>query len=115
MAATSGSASKARARASALAAGCPVIVNAHSGHPGTAELVGLAVVEAARETGMPEGVFSLLYGADYGVGQALVRHPAVRGVGFTGSRAGGTALMAVAAALAAVCRGWADRPTCRIS
>lgn len=84
--------------ASALAAGCPVIVNAHSGHPGTAELVGLAVMEAARETGMPEGVFSLVYGAGYGVGQALVRHPAVRGVGFTGSRAGGTALMALAAA-----------------
>jgi NADP-dependent aldehyde dehydrogenase len=84
--------------ASALAAGCPVIVNAHSGHPGTAELVGLAVVEAARETGMPEGVFSLLYGAGHDVGQALVRHPAVRGVGFTGSRTGGTALMALAAA-----------------
>jgi len=84
--------------ASALAAGCPVIVNAHSGHPGTAELVGLAVLEAARETGMPEGVFSLLYGAGHEVGQALVRHPAVRGVGFTGSRAGGTALMALAAA-----------------
>jgi len=83
--------------ASALAAGCPVIVNAHSGHPGTAELVGLAVMEAARETGMPEGVFSLVYGGGYGVGEALVRHPAVRGVGFTGSRAGGTALAAIAA------------------
>jgi len=84
--------------ASALAAGCPVVVYAHSGHPGTAELVGLAVVAAARETGMPDGVFSLLYGgADHGVGQALVRHPAVRGVGFTGSRAGGEALMALAA------------------
>jgi NADP-dependent aldehyde dehydrogenase len=83
--------------ASALAAGCPVVVNAHSGHPGTAEMVGLAVVEAARETGMPEGVFSLLYGAGHEVGQALVRHPAIRGVGFTGSRAGGTALMALAA------------------
>jgi NADP-dependent aldehyde dehydrogenase len=83
--------------ASALAAGCPVVVNAHSGHPGTAEMVGLAVVEAARETGMPEGVFSLLYGAGHAVGQALVRHPAIRGVGFTGSRAGGTALMALAA------------------
>ena len=84
--------------ASALAAGCPVVVNAHSGHPGTAELVGSAVVEAARETGMPEGVFSLLYGAGFSVGQRLVQHPAIRGVGFTGSRAGGTALTALAAA-----------------
>lgn len=84
--------------ASALAAGCPVVVNAHSGHPGTAELVGVAVMEAARETGMPEGVFSLVYGAGFSVGQSLVKHPAIRGVGFTGSRAGGTALMALAAA-----------------
>ncbi len=84
--------------ASALAAGCPVIVNAHSGHPGTAEMVGLAVMEAARETGMPDGVFSLLYGGGHEVGQALVKHPAVAAVGFTGSRAGGTALAALAAA-----------------
>ncbi len=86
--------------ASALAAGCPVVVNAHGGHPGTSEMVGLAVVEAARETGMPEGVFSLVFGAGHGVGQQLVRHPEIRGVGFTGSRAGGTALMALAAARA---------------
>lgn len=84
--------------ASALAAGCPIVVNAHHGHPGTAELVGMAVRDAAQETGMPEGVFSLLYGAGHGVGQALVAHPAIRGVGFTGSRAGGQALAAAAAA-----------------
>lgn len=84
--------------ASALAAGCPVVVNAHSGHPGTAEMVGVAVMEAARDTGMPEGVFSLVYGHGHDVGQLLVRHPAVAAVGFTGSRAGGTALAALAAA-----------------
>jgi 2,5-dioxopentanoate dehydrogenase len=84
--------------ASALAAGCPVIVLAHSGHPGTAEMVGTVVLEAARATGMPEGVFSLLYGAGHETGQSLVKHPAMRAVGFTGSRRGGRALMDLAAA-----------------
>lgn len=83
--------------ASALAAGCPVVVIAHHSHPGVAELVGLAVVRAAQATGMPEGVFSLLYGGGRTVGQAVVRHPVIQAVGFTGSRAGGTALMATAA------------------
>src|SRR5688572_12490342 len=54
--------------ASALAAGCPVIVIAHTAHPGTAELVGLAVMEAARSTGMPEGVFSMLFASGYEIG-----------------------------------------------
>ncbi len=84
--------------ASALAAGCPVVVVAHHSHPGLAEMVGNAIVEAARETGMPEGVFSLLFGGGRSVGQAVVKHPAIQAVGFTGSRAGGTALMASAAA-----------------
>ncbi len=84
--------------ASALAAGCPVIVLAHHSHPGLAEMVGSAIMEAARETAMPEGVFSLLFGGGRGVGQAVVRHPVIQAVGFTGSRAGGTALMATAAA-----------------
>lgn len=84
--------------ASALAAGCPVIVNAHIAHPGTAELVGIAIANAAKECGMPEGVFSLLFSSGYEVGQALVRHPAVKAVGFTGSRRGGRALMDIAAA-----------------
>jgi NADP-dependent aldehyde dehydrogenase len=84
--------------ASALAAGCPVIVIAHTAHPGTAELVGSALMEAARSTGMPEGVFSLLFAKDYEIGQALVKHPAVKAVGFTGSRRGGRALMDIAAA-----------------
>ena len=84
--------------ASALAAGCPVIVNAHIAHPGTAELVGTAIANAAREFDMPEGVFSLLFSSGYEIGQALVKHPAIKAVGFTGSRKGGRALMDIAAA-----------------
>ena len=84
--------------ASALAAGCPVIVNAHTAHPGTAELVGIAVSEAVKECDMPEGAFSLLFSSSYDVGQALVKHPAMKAVGFTGSRKGGRALMDIAAA-----------------
>jgi len=78
--------------ASALAAGCPVIVKAHSSHPCTSEIVGHAVVEAARRCGLPPGVFALLFGGGRKVGQALVRHPAVRGVGFTGSKVAGREL-----------------------
>ncbi len=84
--------------ASALAAGCPVIVNAHPAHPGTAELVGLAVADAVRACDLSEGVFSLLFSKDYEIGQALVRHPEIKAVGFTGSRTGGRALMDIAAA-----------------
>jgi 2,5-dioxopentanoate dehydrogenase len=86
--------------ASALAAGCPVIVKAHPAHPGTSELAGLAIAEAARACGLPEGVFSLLFDDGFGVGRALVAHPLVTAVGFTGSRAGGLALAQVAAARA---------------
>ncbi|ADB37059.1 aldehyde dehydrogenase (NADP(+)) [Spirosoma linguale] len=81
--------------ASALAAGCPVVVKAHPSHPGTSSLVGQAIVSAAQKTGMPDGVFSLLH-ADIEVAQQLVAHPAVKAVGFTGSRAGGLALLRVA-------------------
>jgi NADP-dependent aldehyde dehydrogenase len=84
--------------ASALAAGCPVIVKAHPAHPGTSELVGLLVQQAARELGAPAGVFSMLFDAGHEIGAALVRHPAVKAVGFTGSRRGGRALMDLAAA-----------------
>ncbi|MFT7722424.1 MAG: aldehyde dehydrogenase (NADP(+)) [Roseateles sp.] len=84
--------------AAALAAGCPVVVKAHSAHPGTSELVGRAVAEAVRQCGLPAGVFALLPGSGHGIGEALVRHPAIQAVGFTGSRSGGLALMAVAAA-----------------
>ncbi|TVP52717.1 MAG: aldehyde dehydrogenase family protein, partial [Halomonas sp.] len=84
--------------ASALAAGCPVIVKAHSSHPGTSELVGRAVQAAVAKWQLPEGVFSLLFGSGREVGQALVAHPHIQAVGFTGSRAGGMALLTTAQA-----------------
>ena len=83
--------------ASALAAGNPVIALAHYSHPGTAELAGMAIRNAASEQGLPEGVFSLLFDATQTVGQALVTHPGLKAAGFTGSRAGGTALGKLAA------------------
>lgn len=83
--------------ASALAAGCPVIVKAHSAHPITSALVGQAIQAAVKKCGLPDGVFSLLFDADYAVGQALVRHPLIKAVGFTGSRRGGQTLMELAA------------------
>ncbi|MGV9796951.1 aldehyde dehydrogenase (NADP(+)) [Mycobacterium sp. NPDC003449] len=83
--------------ASALAAGCPVIAKGHEAHLGTSELVGAVITEAVRAEGLPDGVFSLLYGAGPDVGQGLARHPAVAAVGFTGSRRAGSALMAAAA------------------
>ena len=86
--------------ASALAAGCPVIVKAHPSHPGTSELVGTAVRRAAEACGMPEGVFSLLFDAGNDVGTALATHPAIKAVGFTGSRRAGRALFDLAAARA---------------
>ena len=78
--------------ASALAAGCPVIVKAHPLHPGTSELVGKAIQKAASETGMPEGVFSMVHGVSTEVGMALVNHPEIKAIGFTGSFRGGKAL-----------------------
>jgi NADP-dependent aldehyde dehydrogenase len=82
--------------ASALAAGCPVIVKAHPAHPGTSELVGRVVQDAVRECGLPVGVFALLRGPGREVGEQLVHHPAIQAVGFTGSRAGGLALCRIA-------------------
>ena len=82
--------------ASALAAGCSVIVKAHNAHPGTSELVALAVREAVGSCELPEGVFSLLFDAGTDVAVALVKHPLVKAGGFTGSRAGGRALFDVA-------------------
>lgn len=84
--------------ASALAAGCPVIVMAHHAHPGTAELVADIIVTAAREHGLPDGTFSLLVGDGVDVGQQLAKQPALTAIGFTGSRAGGRALMDTCAA-----------------
>lgn len=78
--------------ASALAAGCPVVVKAHRAHPGTSELVGRAIQAAVAESGLPEGVFSLLFGGGEVLGTALVRDPRVKAVGFTGSRSGGLML-----------------------
>lgn len=82
--------------ASALAAGCPVIVKAHNAHPGTSELVGRAIQQAATKHGLPEGTFSLLFGAGNEIGTALATHPAITAIGFTGSRRGGLALVAAA-------------------
>jgi NADP-dependent aldehyde dehydrogenase len=82
--------------ASALAAGCPVVVKANKAHPGTSELVGEAVRKAAQASGLPAGSFSLLQGTDRTIGTRLVRHPAAKAVGFTGSFAGGKALLEAA-------------------
>jgi 2,5-dioxopentanoate dehydrogenase len=84
--------------ASALAAGCPVVVKAHPAHPGTSELVGRAVQAAVKRCGLPEGVFSMLFGQGNDIGVALVTDPRIQAVGFTGSRSGGIALMKAAAA-----------------
>lgn len=83
--------------ASALAAGCPVIVKSHPMHAGTGEMVATAIIKAAQKTGMPEGVFSNLNSSGIEVGEQLVQHPAVKAVGFTGSHKGGRALYNLAA------------------
>jgi len=84
--------------ASALAAGNPVIVKAHSAHPGTSELVGQVICNSVKECGLPAGVFALLFGSGAQIGAALVKHPKVKAVGFTGSLSAGKALMQMAAA-----------------
>jgi NADP-dependent aldehyde dehydrogenase len=84
--------------AAALATGNPVVVKAHSGHPGTSEIVATAVRRAVVACGLHHGVFSMLHGPGKIVGMALVRHPYARAVGFTGSRAAGRALFDAAAA-----------------
>lgn len=84
--------------ASALAAGNSVVVRAHAAHPGTAEMIGGAIQRAVKESGLPAGIFSLLFDAGTQVGLALVNHPAIKAVGFTGSKNGGRALMDAAAA-----------------
>jgi len=84
--------------ASALAAGCPVVVKGHPAHPGTSELVGRIVHEAVRALSLPAGTFSLLHGRSHELGAQIVRHPAIQAVGFTGSHQGGRALFDLAAA-----------------
>jgi len=83
--------------AAALAAGCPVIVKSHPMHSGTGELVASAIIKAAKKTGMPNGVFSNLNSSGVEVGEQLVKHSAVKAVGFTGSIKGGRALYNMAA------------------
>lgn len=82
---------------SALAAGCPVVVKAHPAHPGTSELSASAIRAAARETGIPEGVFAMVHGRSPEVGITLVTHPAIRAGAFTGSLVAGRTLFDAAA------------------
>ena len=84
--------------ASALAAGCPVVVKVHPAHPGTSEMVGSAITRAISATGMPPGVFSMLHGRKPEISLELVRHPLAAAVGFTGSLRAGRALFDAAAA-----------------
>ena len=84
--------------ASALAAGCPVIVKAHSAHPGTSELAAQIITGAVVAEGLHPGVFSMLFDEGLEVGATLVKHPLVRAVAFTGSLRAGRALMDIAAA-----------------
>ncbi|HTM36557.1 MAG TPA: aldehyde dehydrogenase (NADP(+)) [Terriglobales bacterium] len=83
--------------ASALAAGNPVVVKGHPAHPGTSELVGRAIRKTVEQSSLPEGMFSLLLDSGTQVGVGLVEHPAIKAVAFTGSQAGGRALMKLAA------------------
>jgi len=84
--------------AAALAAGCPVIVKGHSAHPGTGEIVTEAIHAAIQKCGLHPGVFSHIQGGRRDVGQALVQHPLIHAVGFTGSLVGGRALFDLCAA-----------------
>jgi len=87
--------------ASALAAGCPVLVKGHPLHPGTGELAARAIAESVRELELPAGTLSFLHaggGRARAVGEELVQHPAIRAAGFTGSQQGGMALARLAAA-----------------
>lgn len=78
--------------ASAFAAGCPVIVKGHPSHPATSELVAQAINQAIQKCEFPQGFFSLIQGSTIAVGQALVQHPKIEAVGFTGSLGGGRAI-----------------------
>lgn len=84
--------------ASALAAGCPVVVKGHQAHPGTGEIVAQAIEAAIKANALHPGVFSLIQGGDRAVGETLVQHPLICAVGFTGSLGGGRALFNLCAA-----------------
>jgi NADP-dependent aldehyde dehydrogenase len=81
----------------AFAARCPVVVKGHPGHPGTCEMTAAVIAAAIEQAGLPAGMFSLLQGAEHGVGQALVEHPLTAAVAFTGSLRGGRSLFDLAA------------------
>lgn len=83
--------------ASALAAGCPVVAKGHPSHPGTSDLLAQALREGVAAAGFPDGTFAMVQGASNEVGQALVEHPEVKAVAFTGSLAGGRAIFDLAA------------------
>jgi NADP-dependent aldehyde dehydrogenase len=78
--------------ASALAAGCPVVVKAHPAHPGTCEMIARAILNAVAKTKMPNGTFSMVHGTSTEVGMAIVNHPLIKAIGFTGSFRGGKAI-----------------------
>jgi 2,5-dioxopentanoate dehydrogenase len=78
--------------ASALAAGCPVVVKGHPAHPATAEIVAQAIDTAIKALGLHSGIFNLIQSNSREAGEALVTHPLISAVGFTGSLAGGRAL-----------------------
>src|SRR6056297_2393041 len=84
--------------ASALAAGCPVVVKGHPAHPATGEIVADAIAAAIARCGMPAGTFSLIQGTSHELGGALVQHPLINAVGFTGSLGAGRALFNLCAA-----------------
>jgi len=77
---------------SALAAGCTVIFKAHPAHPGTCELITQAIIKAVKKTNMPDGTFSMVHGRSTDVGMAIVNHPLIKAIGFTGSFKGGKAI-----------------------
>jgi len=83
--------------ASALAAGCTIVVKAHPAHAGTCEIVGNAILNAVQKTGMPAGTFNMVQGRSNDVGMAIVKHPLIKALGFTGSFCGGKALFDAAA------------------
>ena len=78
--------------ASALAAGCPVVVKAHPLHPGTSEMAGRAIIAAIKKLNLPEGIFSLIQGKTNDTGKEMVTHPNIMAIGFTGSFKGGKAI-----------------------
>jgi NADP-dependent aldehyde dehydrogenase len=78
--------------ASALAAGCTIVVKAHPAHPGTCELIGNAIKAAVEKSDMPNGTFSMVHGISTEVGMAIVKHPLIKAIGFTGSFRGGKAI-----------------------